>query len=48
MEHQTFHRILAAIIAVLIVLAGYGVYYVNDYHTTSTPHHLNISTPLTT
>lgn len=32
MEHRTFHRILAAIIAVLIVLAGYGVYYVNDYH----------------
>lgn len=32
MEHRTFHRILAAIIAVLIVLAGYGVCYVNDYH----------------
>ena len=32
MEHRTFHRILAAIIAGLIVLAGYGVYYVNDYH----------------
>ena len=32
MEHRTFHRILDAIIAVLIVLAGYGVYYVNDYH----------------
>ena len=32
MEHRTFHRILAAIIAVLIVLAGYGVYYVNGYH----------------
>ena len=32
MDHRTFHRILAAIIAVLIVLAGYGVYYVNDYH----------------
>ena len=32
MEHRTFHRILAAIIAVLIVLAGYDVYYVNDYH----------------
>ena len=32
MEHRTFHRILAAIIAVLIVLAGCGVYYVNDYH----------------
>ena len=32
MEHRPFHRILAAIIAVLIVLAGYGVYYVNDYH----------------
>lgn len=32
MEHRTFHRILAAIIAVLIVLAGYGVYYVNGHH----------------
>ena len=31
MEHRTFHRILTAIIAVLIVLAGYGVYYVNGY-----------------
>lgn len=36
MEHRTFHRILAAIIAVLIVLAGYDVYYSTTTITPST------------
>lgn len=32
MGQRTFHRILAAIVAVILVVAGYCVYYVNDYH----------------
>ena len=32
MGQRTFHRILATIVAVVLVVAGYCVYYVNDYH----------------